>query len=64
LPGHRADPHSVATQEGEPSLGSVTSLVISVGTQSADRRVRVDQIRAVEPGLVRLDARKVELEPA
>jgi hypothetical protein len=55
---------TVTRLEGEPSLGSVTSLVISVGMQSADRRVLVDQIRAVEPGLVRLDARKAELEPA
>jgi hypothetical protein len=50
--------------EGEPALGSVTGLVISLGSHSADRRVRIDQLHAVERGIVRVAAGKAELEPA
>jgi hypothetical protein len=55
---------TVTRLEGEPALGSVTGLVISVGMQSADRRVRIDQLDVIGRGIVRLTASKAELEPA
>jgi hypothetical protein len=55
---------TVARLEGEPALGNVTGLVISLGMQSADRRVRIDQVQVVERGIVRLAASKAELELA
>lgn len=55
---------TVTRLEGEPALGNVTGLVISVGAQSADRRVRLDQLGSVERGVVRLAAGKAELETA
>ena len=54
---------TVARLEGEPTLGNVTGLVISLGAFSADRRVRLDQLGTVMPGLVRLTAGKADLEP-
>ena len=53
---------TVTRLQGEPALGSVTGLVVSLGAESADRRVRTDQIHAVERGIVRLAAAKAELE--
>jgi hypothetical protein len=50
--------------EGEPAVGSVTALVISIGAQFADRRVRIDQLHAVERGVVRVAAGKADLERA
>ena len=55
---------TVTRLEGEPALGNVTGLVISLGAQSADRRVRIDQLHAVERGVVRVAAGKADLERA
>ena len=50
--------------EGEPALGRVTALIISLGAEFADRRVRIDQLHAVEQGFVRVAAGKADLERA
>jgi hypothetical protein len=55
---------TVARVEGEPELGVVSGLVISVGVFCADRRVRIDDIDSVRPGVVRLRKAAAELEPA
>jgi sporulation protein YlmC with PRC-barrel domain len=55
---------TVSELEGEPALGRVTGLVVSLGTQHADRRVRIDQLQAVERGVVRLAGGKADLELA
>jgi hypothetical protein len=47
--------------EGELALGNVTALVVSAGDFTADRRVSIDQLRAVEHGIVRLAVSKEEL---
>jgi hypothetical protein len=53
----------VVRLEGETKLGDVTGVIVSTGAFAANRRVRVDQLRAVEPGIVRLSVAKDELEP-
>jgi hypothetical protein len=55
---------TVSELEGELALGRVTGLVVSLGTQHADRRVRIDQLQAVERGVVRLAGGKADLELA
>jgi hypothetical protein len=52
---------TVLRLEGEPSLGTVTGVVVSSSVQSRERRVRSDQIHKVETGLVRLRVRNDEL---
>jgi hypothetical protein len=55
---------TVTRVEGEPELGEVSALVVSVGLFSADRRVRVGDIDSVRAGVVRLARDAAELEPA
>jgi hypothetical protein len=52
----------VVRLEGETKLGSVSGLVVSTGAFSPNRRVRVDQLRAVAPGIVRLSVLEDDLE--
>jgi hypothetical protein len=53
---------TVARIEGEPDLGRVEAIVVSATASTADRRARVDQIRALSPGVVRLAVGRDELE--
>lgn len=55
---------TVTRLDGEPALGNVTGVVISLGPTTADRVVRLDQVQTVEPGLVRLSATVAELARA
>jgi hypothetical protein len=55
---------TVVRVEGEPELGIVSGLVISVGIFSAERRARLGDIASVTRGVVRLATTAAELEPA
>jgi hypothetical protein len=55
---------TVVRVEGEPELGVVSGLVISVGIFSAERRARIGDIGSVARGVVRLTTTAAELEPA
>jgi len=54
---------TVAGLEGEPELGQVTAILLSPGATSANRRVHLDQLGALEAGLVRLAVAPDRLEP-
>jgi hypothetical protein len=53
---------TVVGLEGEPELGHVTGLAVSLGLFSANRSVRIDQIQGVERGVVRLCVDKSVLD--
>jgi hypothetical protein len=54
---------TVVRVEGEPGLGVVDGLVVSLGVFSSDRRVRVDDVDVVRQGVVHLKKSAAELEP-